>query len=420
MRDVVIVDNVRTGLAKSFRGSFNLTRSDDMVAHVINALLDRNPNVDPGEVEDVTLGAAMHEGEQTGNLARLSVVLSKLPITTAGTTINRFCSSGVQAIAFAANQIASGQTEIAMAGGVESISMNVRQKEAQYEKNPRLLEEKPDIFMAMGNTAEVVARRYNVTSEIQDEYALQSQLRYAHAVEQGWIAEEIVPMDVTMAVVDKESGEQSQVETTVDRDECNRPNTTLEGLAGLKPAFEEDGTVTAGNASQLSDGASMTLLMSAERAAQLRLEPMGIFRGLTVAGCEPDEMGIGPVFSVPRLLKNAGLSMNDIDLWELNEAFASQCVYCRDELEIDNEIYNVNGGSIAIGHPFGMTGSRMVGVLLRELKRRNPGFPPCRPRHLGRFLAHFLRELKRRKKKLGVVTMCIGGGQGASALFEAT
>jgi acetyl-CoA acetyltransferase family protein len=394
MRDVVIVDNVRTGLAKSFRGSFNLTRSDDMVAHVINALLDRNPNVDPGEVEDVTLGAAMHEGEQTGNLARLSVVLSKLPITTAGTTINRFCSSGVQAIAFAANQIASGQTEIAMAGGVESISMNVRQKEAQYEKNPRLLEEKPDIFMAMGNTAEVVARRYNVTREIQDEYALQSQLRYAHAVEQGWIAEEIVPMDVTMAVVDKESGEQSQVETTVDRDECNRPNTTLEGLAGLKPAFEEDGTVTAGNASQLSDGASMTLLMSAERAAQLRLEPMGIFRGLTVAGCEPDEMGIGPVFSVPRLLKNAGLSMNDIDLWELNEAFASQCVYCRDELEIDNEIYNVNGGSIAIGHPFGMTGSRMVGVLLRELKRR--------------------------KKKLGVVTMCIGGGQGASALFEAT
>ena len=268
MRDVVIVDNVRTGLAKSFRGSFNLTRSDDMVAHVINALLDRNPKVEPGEVEDVTLGVAMHEGEQTGNLARLAVVLSKLPITTAGATINRFCSSGVQAIAFAANQIASGQTEVAMAGGVESISMNLRQKEAQYEKNPRLLEEKPDIFMAMGNTAEVVARRYNVTREVQDEYALQSQLRYAHAVEQGWIGDEIVPMDATMVVVDKESGEQSQVETTVDRDECNRPNTTLEGLAGLKPAFEEDGTVTAGNASQLSDGASMTLLMSADRAAQ--------------------------------------------------------------------------------------------------------------------------------------------------------
>ncbi len=393
MRDVVIVDNVRTGLAKSFRGSFNLTRSDDMVAHVINALLDRNPNLDPAEVEDVILGAAMHEGEQTGNLARLAVVLSKLPITTAGSTINRFCSSGVQAIAFAATQIASGQTEVAMAGGVESISMNLRQKEGEYDKNPRLLEEKPEIFMAMGNTAEVVARRYNVSRDVQDEYAVQSQLRYANAVEQGWIADEIVPMPATMMVVDKETGDQSKVDTVVDRDECNRPTTTLEGLAGLKPAFEEDGTVTAGNASQLSDGASMTLLMSAERAAQLGLEPIGIFRGFTVAGCEPDEMGIGPVFSVPRLLKNAGVSMNDIDLWELNEAFASQCVYCRDALEIDNDIYNVNGGSIAIGHPFGMTGSRMVGALLRELKRR--------------------------EKKLGVVTMCIGGGQGASALFEA-
>ncbi len=393
MRDVVIVDNVRTGLAKSFRGSFNLTRSDDMVAHVIDSLLERNPKLAPDEVEDVILGMAMHEGEQTGNLARLAVMLSKLPATTAGSSINRFCSSGVQAIAFAANQIASGQTEVAMAGGVESISMNARQEAAKYEKNPVLLEQTPDIFMAMGNTAEVVARRYGVAREVQDEYALQSQQRYAAAVDAGWIAEEIVPMDVTMHVVDKATGEESQAEVTVDRDECNRPNTTLEGLAGLKPAFEDDGTVTAGNASQLSDGASMTLLMSAERAGQLGLEPMGIFRGLTVAGCEPDEMGIGPVFSVPRLLKNAGMSMNDIDLWELNEAFASQCVYCRDKLEIDNDIYNVNGGSISIGHPFGMTGSRMAG--------------------------HLLRELKRRGKRYGVVTMCIGGGQGASALFEA-
>ena len=394
MREVVIVDNVRTGLAKSYRGSFNLTRSDDMVAHTIDALLERNPKVDPGEVEDVIVGIADHVGEQGGNMARLAVVLSQLPITAAATTINRFCSSGVQSIAFAANQVASGQTEVAMAGGVESISMHARQKAAEYEKNPKLLEEKPEIFMAMGNTAEVVARRYNVTREVQDEYAVQSQARYAHAAEQGWIADEIVPMSATMKVVDKESGEESLVDTVVDRDECNRPGTTLEGLAGLKPAFEEDGTVTAGNASQLSDGASMTLLMSAERAGQLGLEPMGIFRGFTVAGCEPDEMGIGPVFSVPRLLKNAGLSMNDIDLWELNEAFASQCVYCRDKLEIDNEIYNVNGGSISIGHPFGMTGSRMVGTLLRELKRR--------------------------EKILGVVTMCIGGGQGASGLFEAT
>ncbi len=394
MRDVVVVDNVRTGLAKSFRGSFNLTRSDDMVAHVIDALLERNPKVAPDEVEDVILGMAMHEGEQTGNLARLAVMLSKLPVTTAGSSINRFCSSGVQAIAYAANQIASGQTEVAMAGGVESISMNARQEAAKYEKNPVLLEHKPDIFMAMGDTAEVVARRYGVTREVQDEYALQSQQRYAAAVDAGWIAEEIVPMSATMHVVDKATGEESQAEVTVDRDECNRPNTTLEGLAGLKPAFEDDGTVTAGNASQLSDGASMTLLMSAERAGQLGLEPMGIFRGLTVAGCEPDEMGIGPVFSVPRLLKNAGMGMNDIDLWELNEAFASQCVYCRDKLEIDNDIYNVNGGSISIGHPFGMTGSRMAG--------------------------HLLRELKRRGKRYGVVTMCIGGGQGASALFEAT
>ena len=393
MKDVVIVDNVRTGLAKSFRGSFNLTRSDDMVAHVIDALLERNPNVSPDEVEDVIVGMAMHDGEQGGNMARLATVLSKLPVSTAATSINRFCSSGVQSIAFAATQIASGQTQVAIAGGVESISMNLRQKAAEYEKNPRLLEEKPEIFMEMGNTAEVVARRYNVTRDAQDEYAVQSQARYAQAVESGAIADEIVPMSATMMKVDKESGEKSTHDVVVDRDECNRPSTTMEGLAGLKPAFEEDGTVTAGNASQLSDGASMTLLMSSDRAEQLGLEPMGIFRGFTVAGCEPDEMGIGPVFSVPRLLKNAGLSMNDIDLWELNEAFASQCVYCRDALEIDNEIYNVNGGSIAIGHPFGMTGSRMAGTLLRELKRRN--------------------------KKYGVVTMCIGGGQGASALFEA-
>ena len=393
MKEVVVIDNVRTGLAKSFRGSFNLTRSDDMVAYVIDALLERNPKVSPAEVEDVIVGMADHTGEQTGNMARLSVMLSKLPVTTAASTINRFCSSGVQAIAFAANQIASGQSQVMMAGGVESISMNARQEPGKYEKNPRLLEHKPDIFMAMGNTAEVVARRYKVSRDAQDEYALQSQLRYARAVEAGWIAEEIVPMPATMHKVDKQTGAESRVEVMVDRDECNRADTTLEGLQKLKPAFEEDGTVTAGNASQLSDGASMTLLMTADRAARLGLEPMGIFRGIAVAGCEPDEMGIGPVFSVPKLLANAGLKIGDIDLWELNEAFASQCVYCRDRLEIDNEIYNVNGGSIAIGHPFGMTGSRMAG--------------------------HLLRELRRRGKRYGVVTMCIGGGQGASALFEA-
>ncbi|MCZ0942355.1 MAG: thiolase family protein [Gammaproteobacteria bacterium] len=393
MRDVVVIDSVRTGLAKSFRGSFNLTRSDDMLAHCIDSLLDRNPKLAPDEVEDVVVGAASHAGEQDGNLARLAVVLSKLPITTAGVTINRFCSSGLQSIAIAANQIASGQTEVAIAGGVDSISMRTRQDPGKAELNKTLLEEKPDIFMAMGNTAEVVARRYQVTREMQDEYALQSQQRYAQAQQAGWIGEEIVPMPATMKKVDKQTGEESLVDVVVDKDECNRPTTTLDGLAGLPPAFEEDGTVTAGNASQLSDGASMTLLMSGEQASQLGVEPLGIYRGFTVAGCEPDEMGIGPVFAIPRLLENAGLEQDDIDLWELNEAFASQCVYCRDALGLDNDIYNVNGGSISIGHPFGMTGSRMTGLILRELKRRN--------------------------KKYGVVTMCIGGGQGAAGLFEA-
>ena len=393
MRDVVVVDSIRTGLAKSFRGSFNLTRSDDMLAHLIDSLLDRNPNVSADEVEDVVVGAASHAGEQDGNLARLAVVLSRLPITTAGLTINRFCSSGLQSIAIAANQIASGNTQVAIAGGVDSISMRTRQEPGKSKPNQRLLDEKPDIFMAMGNTAEVVARRYQVTREMQDVYALQSQQRYANAQQAGWMDEEIAPMPATMLKTDRETGEESHVDVTVDRDECNRPTTTLDGLAGLPPAFEEDGTVTAGNASQLSDGASMTLLMSADRAGQLGIQPMGVYRGFTVAACEPDEMGIGPVFAIPRLLENVGIRQDDVDLWELNEAFASQCVYCRDELGIDNEKYNVNGGSIAIGHPFGMTGSRLTGSILRELQRRN--------------------------QKYGVVTMCIGGGQGAAGLFEA-
>ena len=392
MTDVVVVDSVRTGLAKSFRGSFNLTRSDDMLAHCIDSLLERNPSVSAEEVEDVVVGAASHAGEQDGNLARLAVVLSKLPITTAGMTSNRFCSSGLQSIAIAANQIASGQSQVAIAGGVDSISMRNRQTTGKAEQNKRLIEEKPEVFMAMGNTAEVVARRYQVTREMQDVYALQSQQRYANAVEQGWISEEIVPMNATMLKVDKETGDESRVEVSVDKDECNRPQTTLEGLSGLAPAFEEDGTVTAGNASQLSDGASMTMLMSSDRAAQLGIEPIGIYRGFTVAACEPDEMGICPVFAIPRLLQNAGLKQDDIDVWELNEAFASQCVYCRDQLDIDNEKYNVNGGSISIGHPFGMTGSRCTGAVLRELQRR--------------------------EQRYGVVTMCIGGGQGAAGLFE--
>ena len=393
MGDVVIVDSVRTGLAKAFRGSFNMTRSDDMLAHCIDSLLDRNSKIAADEVEDVVVGAASHAGEQDGNLARLAVVLSKLPITAAGVTINRFCSSGLQSIAIAANQIATGQTQVAIAGGVDSISMRTRQEPGKSQQNQRLVDDKPDIFMAMGNTAEVVARRYQVTREMQDEYALQSQQRYAAAVEAGKIAEEIVPMQATMLKVDKETGEETHETVTVDKDECNRPTTTLDALASLPPAFEDDGSVTAGNASQLSDGASMTMLMSAERAAQLGIEPLGIYRGFTVAGCEPDEMGIGPVFAIPRLLENAGLKQDDIDIWELNEAFASQCLYCRDALGLDKEKYNVLGGSISIGHPFGMTGSRQTGLVLRELRRTN--------------------------KKYGVVTMCIGGGQGAAGLFEA-
>ena len=394
MSQIVVIDSIRTGLAKSHRGTFNLTRSDDLVAHCIDALLERNPEVDPATVDDVILGCGRQVGEQSGNVARHAVVLSKLPIGVPATTISRACSSGLNSIAFAANQLASGCAEMMMAGGVESISGLDRGTPAQFDENARLVAEKPDVFMAMGNTAEVVARRYQVTREVQDEYALQSQQRYAAAVAAGSIGEEIVPMTVNWRkVVDKETKETEIVQGTVDQDECNRPNTTLDGLAKLAPAFEDDGTVTAGNASQLSDGASMTLLTTEKRAEHLGIEPLGYFRGFTVAGCEPDEMGIGPVFAIPKLLGYTGLTLDDIDLVELNEAFASQCVYCRDRLDIDNDKYNVNGGSIAIGHPFGMTGSRLTGLLLRELKRRG--------------------------KKLGIVSMCIGKGMGAAGLFEA-
>ena len=394
MNQVVVVDSIRTGLAKAHRGTFNLTRSDDLVAHCIDALLERNPECEPDAVEDVILGCGRQVGEQSGNVGRHAVVLSQLPITVPATTISRACSSGLNSIAFAANQISSGCAEVVMAGGVESITGLSRGEPAQFDENPRLLEDKPDVFMAMGNTAEVVARRYQVSREAQDAYALQSQQRYAAAVEAGRIGEEIAPMTVQWnKVVDKETKATEVVEGTVDRDECNRPATTMDGLSQLGPAFEDDGTVTAGNASQLSDGASMALLMSEQRAEQLGVEPMGYFRGFTAAGCEPDEMGIGPVFAIPKLLAYKGLTLDDIDLVELNEAFASQCLYCRDRLGIDNDKYNVNGGSIAIGHPFGMTGARLTGLLLRELKRRG--------------------------QKLGIVSMCIGKGMGAAGLFEA-
>jgi acetyl-CoA acyltransferase len=393
MRDVVIVDSVRTGLAKSFRGSFNMTRSDDMAAHLINTLLDRNPQIEPAMVEDIILGAASQAGEQSFNLARMAAVLSRLPIETTGTTVSRFCASGLQTIAMAANQIGSGYCDVLMAGGAESISMRQRQEVGVFERNPTLLENKPQIYMEMGQTAEVVADRYAVTREMQDVYGLQSQQRYAAAVESGAITDEIAPMTVKMKKVNRETNEESLHEVVVDKDECNRADTTAEGLALLKPAFREEGSVTAGNSSQLSDGASVALVMSADKAAELGLSPMGYFRGFVTAGCEPDEMGIGPVFAVPKLLKRAGLSIDDIDLWELNEAFASQCVYCRDTLGIDNDKYNVNGGSIAIGHPFGMTGARMVG--------------------------HALRELKRQGGRYAVVTMCVATGEGAAGLLEA-
>ena len=393
MRDAVIVDSIRTGLAKSFRGTFNLTRPDDMVAHLIDGLLDRNPALDPEEVDDCIVGCADQTGEQTGNIGRLAVALSRLPVTVPGSSVNRFCSSGLNTIATAATQVASGFADVIMAGGVESITSFQRADCGEISKNPKLLEDKPDIYMAMGNTAEVVARRYQLSREYQDEYALSSQQRTARAQAEGRFEDEIHPMAVRWMKTDRKTGGSEELDGVVDRDECNRPDTTPEGLAGLPPAFEEDGSVTAGNASQLSDGASMTLVMSEERARRLGLEPLAFFRGFTVAGCEPDEMGIGPVFAVPKLLEKAGLGIGDVDLWELNEAFASQCVYCRDRLEIDPEIYNVDGGSISIGHPFGMTGSRLVGHLVREL--RNHG------------------------KRYGVVTMCIGGGQGAAGLFEA-
>ena len=392
MREVVIVDSVRTGLAKSFRGKFNQTRPDDMAAHCVNALLERN-DLDPLLVDDCIVGAGSNEGAQGMNIGRNVAVLSRLGKDVAGMTLNRYCSSGLQAIAIAANQIASGCSDIIVAGGVESITLTMKSVNTDHLINPLLKEQVPGIYFPMGQTAEIVARRYNVSREDQDLYALQSQQRTAQAQADGLFNDEIVPMAVKYTVEDKNTGEVQVLDGVVDRDDCNRPDTTLASLSGLKPVFAEDGSVTAGNSSQLSDGASMTLVMSLEKALALGLKPKAFFRGFTVAGCEPDEMGIGPVFSVPKLLKAKGLQVADLDLWELNEAFASQCLYARDRLEIDNAKYNVNGGSISIGHPFGMTGSRQVGHLVRELQRRN--------------------------LRYGIVTMCVGGGMGATGLFEA-
>ncbi len=393
MKTAVIVDSVRTGLAKSFRGGFNITRPDEMLAHIINATLERNPNLPPEAVEDIIMGCGNPEGAQGHNVGRNAAVLSNLPITTGGTTINRYCSSGMQSISMAASQIMAGCYDTVIAGGAETISMMQGKQNMDNFVNERLAEKSPGIYYPMGMTAEVVAKRYNVSREAQDEYAFESQMRTAAAQQAGAYDDEIIPMETKMLLMNKETGDSKEIDYCVEKDECNRPETTLDGLASLKPVFDpENGSVTAGNSSQLSDGASVTLVMSEDKALELGLKPLAYFRGFTTMGCEPDEMGIGPVFSVPKLLNNYNLSMDDIDIWELNEAFAVQVVYCRDKLGIPMEKLNLDGGSISIGHPFGMTGSRQVG--------------------------HIVRQLHSHDKQFGVVTMCIGGGMGASGLFE--
>ncbi|MAL99064.1 acetyl-CoA C-acyltransferase [Hydrocarboniclastica marina] len=392
MSEAVIVSTARTGLGKSYRGALNNTHSVDLAGHVIQEAV-RRAGIDPAIVEDVILGATFHEGAQGKNMARLAAIRAGLPTSTAGMSINRFCSSGLQAIALASQRVLSEKVPAMVAGGVESISLVQNEKlNAFHATNDWLMKNKPELYLSMIETADTVAKRYGVSREAQDEYALISQQRTAAAQEAGRFDDEIVPFDTTMLVKDKETGAVSEREVTLTKDECNRPNTTLEGLAKLEPVRGSEQFVTAGNASQLSDGASVCVVMDSTYAEKNNIEPMGIFRGFAVAGCEPDEMGIGPVFAIPRLLERTGVKMEDIDLWELNEAFASQVVYCRDKLGIPMDRLNVNGGSIAVGHPYGVTGSRLTG--------------------------HALIEGKRRGAKYVVVTMCIGGGQGAAGLFE--
>ena len=391
MREAAIISTARTGLAKAVRGGFNKTHGITMGGQTVKHVIDR-AGIDAGEVEDVIFGCGQPEGATGHNIGRNVAISGGCPVTVPGTTINRFCSSGLQSIAVAAQRIIVDGIKVAIGGGVESISLTQQNLNMKHLIEPELQKICPALWMPMINTADIVADRYGISREMQDEYSLQSQQRTAAAQTEGKFNDEIIPVSTKMDVINKETKEVSVQDVTVDKDECNRPQTTLESLASLMPVMGPDKYITAGNASQLSDGASSCLLMDLKEAEKKNIEPMGIFRGLAVAACEPDEMGIGPVFAVPKLLEQHNLKVDDIDIWELNEAFAVQVIYCRDKLGIDNEKLNVNGGSISIGHPYGMTGSRMTGHILIEGKRRNA--------------------------KYGVVTMCVGGGMGAAGLFE--
>ena len=392
MNEAVIVSTARTPIGKAYKGAFNNTHGATLAGHAVKKAIEVS-GVDPSTVEDCLMGCAMPEGATGGNIARQIAIRGGLPVTTAGATINRFCSSGMQAITMAAQRIMSNELDICVAGGLESISLVQNEHQNNFmAQEDWINKNKPELYYTMIQTAEVVSQRYNISRDTQDEYGLQSQQRMANAQNSGFLDKEIFSLETVKLIKNKDTNEITQEKVCLEKDEGNRPDTNIEGLKSLKPVMGDDAYITAGNASQLSDGASACVVVNTKKAEQLNLEPLGAFRGMAVSGLEPDEMGIGPIYAIPKLLKKHNLCMDDIDLWELNEAFAVQVIYCRDKLGIPNEILNVNGGSIAIGHPYGMTGSRLVG--------------------------HALIEGKRRKAKNVVVTMCIGGGQGAAGLFE--